>query len=92
MDLVRSVCEQRWPGVAAFVAGMAVFGFGLWANVRNGGDLQRLGQMVFLVGIARISNQSSTARLRTAYRSGRFDRRRRDPVLVQFPRHENTSR
>jgi len=92
MHHVTAVCEQRWPGVIVLAVGVAVFAFGLWANVTNGGDLQRLGQLVFLVGFGRVSHQAHAKRMRDAYRAGRSDKRRFGPVLVKLPRHDEANR
>jgi len=100
MDLDRPVYGRRWPGLTASAVGTAVFGAGLLAPVTNGrdagrdrrGDLQRLGSIVFLVGLARISHQAHAARMRTAYRSGRIDRRQFGKVVVPLPRRDEAER
>lgn len=90
MHHVATVYGQRWLGITVLILGVAVFAFGLWADVANGGDLQRLGTLVFIAGIARVKFQADASSRRAANRLSRL--KRTEPVLVRLPRREDANR
>lgn len=90
MDNVKAAYTY-WP-TAALVLGIGAFIIGILSHGDGGSDLRSTGLLLTGIAVSEIRHARTRRYLRTAYQSGRVDRRRHSPNLVVLPRREETNR
>jgi hypothetical protein len=86
MDTMRAA-YTHWP-TAALVLGIGAFIIGIMSHGDGGSDLRSTGLLITGIAVSEIRHARTRRYLRTAYRSGRGDKRRHGPTLVALPRRE----
>jgi hypothetical protein len=96
MDTVRTVYEHKSTGLVLLGLGMVAFIAGMVLHLAchdlRGADLERLGELIAISALVRISHQVTVGHASLAYRYGRTRRPRLEPTLVDFPRREEADR